>query len=70
MHDGSDLVREGWPIYPDTPYYYAQLEAPKLKAELLREAARNAYQRATLVAESSGCRLGALKAPVKERSKG
>ena len=33
-----------------------------MKAELLREAARNAYQRATLVAESSGCRLGALKA--------
>lgn len=59
---GADLVREGWPVEPHSPRYYFSKKVSDIKPELLREAARNAYERASIVAESSGSQLGGLRA--------
>lgn len=57
-----DLQRTGWPIKAKNPYYYYSKKVTDIKPNLLKEAALNAYQRATIVAESSGSNLGGLKA--------
>jgi|GEM_PF-1731869 len=58
----NDLVRKGLPVEADTPYYFVSKDASVLKPELLRQAAQNAFQRASIVAESSGSKLGGLRA--------
>ncbi len=59
---GSDIQRAGWPIYSNRPYFYYSKKISTIKPELLKEAAKNAFERATIVAESSGSQIGGLKA--------
>ncbi len=45
-----------------SPYFYYSKPMGYIKPDLLKEAAKNAYVRATIVAESSGSKLGPLRA--------
>lgn len=59
---GADLLRQGWPVHPRSPHYFYSRKVSDLKPELLKAAATNAFDRASIVARSSGSTLGGLKA--------
>jgi len=59
---GNDILRQGWKVSESAPYYYYSKKISDIKPELLKQAANSAYQRAVIIAESSGSKLGSLKA--------
>jgi len=59
---GNDIQRQGWKVSSRSPYYYYSKKISDIKPDLLKQAANNAYQRAVIIAESSGSKLGSLKA--------
>jgi len=59
---GNDIQRQGWGVSSELPYYYYSKKISDIKPELLRQSANNAYARAVIIAESSGSKLGSLKA--------
>jgi len=59
---GNDIQRQGWQVTSESPYYYYSKKISDIKPELLKQSANNAYQRAVIIAESSGSKLGSLKA--------
>jgi hypothetical protein len=58
----SDLQRKGLPVEPRSPYFFFSKKVSDIKPELLKAASSNAFERATIVAESSGSQLGGLRA--------
>jgi len=57
----TELISQGIPFKSETPLYlYTQLS--ELKVSMQAEAAKNARDRATQIAASSGCRLGEVRA--------
>ena len=57
----TELISQGIPFKSETPLYlYTKLS--ELKVSMQAEAARNARDRANQIAESSGCRLGDVRA--------
>jgi hypothetical protein len=57
----TELISQGIPFKSDTPLYlYTKLS--DLKTTMQAEAAKNAHDRAEQIAESSGCRLGDVRA--------
>jgi hypothetical protein len=58
----SDLQRKGLPVEPRTPYFFFSKKVSDIKPALLKAAAKSAFDRATIVAESSGSKLGGLRA--------
>ncbi len=59
---GPDIQRKGWSVISKAPYFYYSKKISDIKPELLKESAQNAFKRATIIAESSGSKLGGLKA--------
>lgn len=59
---GNDIQRQGWNVSSESPYYYYSKKISDIKPELLKQSAQNAFERATIIAESSGSKLGNLKA--------
>lgn len=58
--EATELIDQGIELISYSPsYYYTQLS--KLKLDMIKSATEDAYQRATIIAENSGGKLGALK---------
>jgi len=56
------LARKGVLVSSSTPYFYFSKPVKDIKPDLLTEAAKSAFQRATIIAKNSGSKIGALRA--------
>jgi hypothetical protein len=56
------LARKGIAVRSGSPYFFYSKPVKDIKPDLLTEAAKSAFQRATIIAKNSGSKIGALRA--------